>query len=137
MPWFPAISLETDQKNQDSVSFGGGGGPRLVRMKKSLCNKQQVKRKNNCATLSEGVVQSVLPQICLVTGKSLDSPEKGNVNKMSEKNVEKCPKNVQKLPGGAENTIFGHVLDNFCLFGRCFCLVTLSNARPLPETCHT
>ena len=62
-----------------------------------------------------------------VTGKTLDSPEKGNVDKMSKK----CPKNVQKLSRGAENTIFGHVLDNFCLFGRCFCLVTLSNVRPL------
>ena len=39
--------------------------------------------------------------------------------------------NVQKLSEGDENTIFGHFLDNFCLFGRCFCLVTLSNARPL------
>ena len=46
----------------------------------------------------------------------------------------KCPKmskNVRKLSGEAENTIFRHFLDNFCLFGRCFCLVTLSNARPL------
>ena len=43
----------------------------------------------------------------------------------------KCPKNVQKLSGGTANTIFGHILDIFCLFGRCFCLVTLSNARPL------
>ena len=31
----------------------------------------------------------------------------------------------------AENTIFGLFLDNVCLFGRCFCLVALSNARPL------
>ena len=53
--------------------------------------------------------------------------EEGNVDKMS-KNVEKCPKNVQKLSGGAENTVFGHFLDNFRLFGQCFCLVTLSNA---------
>ena len=67
----------------------------------------------------------------IVTGKPLDSPEKGNVDKMSEK----CRKNVEKLSGGAERTIFGHCLDNFCLFGRCFCLVTLSNARPL-QTCH-
>ena len=68
-----------------------------------------------------------------VTGKSLDSPENGNVDKMSEK-CRKCAKNVQKLSRRAENTIFGHFLDNFCLFGRCFCLVTLSNARPLqPE----
>ena len=50
----------------------------------------------------------------------------------------KCPKMSlkglkmsKKLSRGAENTIFGHFLDNFCLFGRCFCLVTLSNARPL------
>ena len=47
-----------------------------------------------------------------------------NVGKMSEK----CPKIVQKM---SENTIFGHFLDNFCLFGRCLCLVTLSNACPL------
>ena len=51
------------------------------------------------------------------------------------KNVEKCLKNVRKLSGGAENTIFGHFLDNFCLFGRCFCLVALSNARPLQVRC--
>ena len=49
---------------------------------------------------------------------------------MSE-NVEKMSENVQKLSRGAENTIFGHFLDNLCLFGQCFCLVTLSNARPL------
>ena len=70
----------------------------------------------------------------VVTGKSLDSPENGNVDKMSEKcrnNVEKCPKNVQKWSGGAENTIFGHFLDKSCLFGPCFCWVTLSNACPL------
>ena len=50
-----------------------------------------------------------------------------------------CPKNVenmseecaQKLSRGTANTIFGHFLGIFCLFGRCFCLVTLSNARPL------
>ena len=63
----------------------------------------------------------------VATGKSLDSPEKGNVDKMSKK----CPENVEKLSAGAENTIFGHFLDNFCLFGRCFCLVTLSNVRLL------
>ena len=67
----------------------------------------------------------------LVTGKPLYSPEKGNLDKMSEKCRKKCPENVQKLSGGAENTIFGHFLDIFCVFGRCFCLVTLSNARPL------
>ena len=33
---------------------------------------------------------------------------------MSE-NVEKCPLNVQRLSGRAENTIFGHFLGNFCL----------------------
>ena len=50
-----------------------------------------------------------------------------NVRKMSKK----CPRNVQKLSKGAENTIFGLFLDIFCLFGRCSCLMTLSNARPL------
>ena len=54
----------------------------------------------------------------LVTGKALDSPEKGNVDKMSEN----CPE-------GLKHTIFGHFLDIFFLFGRCFSLVTLSNAR--------
>ena len=66
--------------------------------------------------------------LTVVTGKSLDSPVKGNVDKTSKK----CPKNVQKcleVNGGAENTIFGH----FGQFGRCFCLVTLSNARPSPR----
>ena len=35
----------------------------------------------------------------LQRGKSLDSPEKGHVDKMSEK-CQKCPNNVQKLSGG-------------------------------------
>ena len=52
--------------------------------------------------------------------------------KMSEKMFEKCP----KLSRGAENTIFRHFLGNFCLFGRCFCLATLSNARPLQHLRH-
>ena len=56
---------------------------------------------------------------------------------MSEKMSEKCPENVQKMSGGAENAIFGHFLDKFCLFGPCFCLVTLSNACPLqPQKMH-
>ena len=55
----------------------------------------------------------------LVTGKSLDSPEKGNVDKMSEK----CPKNVEKLSRGAEThnfrTFFGQFLPiwSMLLFG--------------------
>ena len=49
----------------------------------------------------------------LVTGKPLDSPEKGNVDKMSEK-CQKMSENIQKLFGGAGKTIFGHFLDNFC-----------------------
>ena len=66
------------------------------------------------------------------TGKSLDSPENGNVDKMSKK----CRKNVRKMSKkvsrGAENTILGQFLRHFlCLFGPCSCLVTLSNARPL------
>ena len=48
-----------------------------------------------------------------------------------QKNVQKMSENVQKLSGGAENAIFGHFLDSFCLLGRHFCLVTLSNARLL------
>ena len=51
--------------------------------------------------------------------------------KSVEKMSKKCSKNVQKLSGGAVNTIFGDFLDSFCLSGRCSCLVTLSNARPL------
>ena len=50
-----------------------------------------------------------------------------NVRKMSKK----CLKNIPKLFGGAASKIFGHFLDNFWLFGRCFSVVTLSNARPL------
>ena len=69
----------------------------------------------------------------VVTGKSLDSPEKGSVNEMSEK----CPKNVRKMSGRAENTIFRHFFDSFCLFGRRFCLVTLSNARPFQTCCKS
>ena len=60
-------------------------------------------------------------------GKSLESPEEG---KMSEKWRGKCPKNgeklSEKLSGGA-----GTFLNNFCQFGRCFCLAPLSSARPL------
>ena len=63
----------------------------------------------------------------IVMGKSLDSPEKGNVDKMSE-NVEKCLKNIKNLSGGTANAVLGTF---FLLFGRCFCLVTLSNVRPL------
>ena len=55
-----------------------------------------------------------------MTGKSLDSPEKGNVDKMSEKCRKKCRKNVQKFGRGEEKTVFGHFLDNSCLFGRAF-----------------
>ena len=45
----------------------------------------------------------------------------------------KCQKNVEKMSrgAGAEHAIFGNFLSNFCLFGPCFFLVTLSNARPL------
>ena len=69
-------------------------------------------------------------QTWIVMGKSLDNPEKGNVNKMSEE----CRKKntVRKLskqcPEGLK--IFGHFLANVCLFGLCFCMVTLSNVRP-------
>ena len=45
----------------------------------------------------------------LVTGKSLDSPEKQNVEKMSKK----CPKNVQKLSETPAETNFGHLGDIF------------------------
>ena len=56
----------------------------------------------------------------LVTGKSLDSPENGNVDKMSEK----CPKIVRKMspncPDGLKTqfldifwTIFAYLVDAF------------------------
>ena len=82
------------------------------------------------AIANEGGPQPHALHSRLVMGKSLDSPEKRNVDEMSEK-CWKMSEKCQKLSGGAENTIFGHYLDKFCLFGRCFCLVTLSNARPL------
>ena len=59
-------------------------------------------------------------------GQSLDSPDNGNVDKMSE-NAEKMSKNC---PEGFK-TQFSDIFGNSCLFGRCFCLVTLSYARPL------
>ena len=62
-------------------------------------------------------------QAKVVTGKSLDSPERGNVDKMSER----YPKIVRRVETHTFRTFF----DNFCLFGRCFCLVALSYARPL------
>ena len=46
-------------------------------------------------------------------------------------NVRKCPKNVQKLSKNCAEGLKTQFSDNFCLFGRCFCLVTLSNARLL------
>ena len=47
------------------------------------------------------------------------------------KHVEKCPNNDQRLSRRGRKQNFRTFLDNFCLFGRCFSLVTLSNARPL------
>ena len=86
-------------------------------------SKQQHKPLSLCALAVFGDELNIAPDLHLwlncryhpyhtivVTGKSLDSPEDVNVDKMSEK----CRKNVR---GGAENTIF----DNFCLFGRCSC----------------
>ena len=63
----------------------------------------------------------------IVTGKSLDSPEQGNVDKMSEK----YRKIVRKMSKNCLEGLETQFSDNFCLFGRSFCLVTLSNARPL------
>ena len=77
------------------------------------------------------LTRSKTQEVIVVTDTSLDSPEKGNVDQMSEKCRETVRKMSEKLSGGAVNTIFGHFLDIFCLFGRCSCLVTLSNARPL------
>ena len=51
------------------------------------------------------------------------------------KNVEKCPKKIHKLSDGLKTTLFGHFSDNFCRFGRCFCLVTLSNAHRVRPPC--
>ena len=45
-------------------------------------------------------------------GKWLDSPEKGMSTKCP-KHVDKLSKNVEKMSGGAENTMFGHFLGNF------------------------
>ena len=70
-------------------------------------------------------IQVRLQERRVVTGKSLDSPEKGNVDKMSEK----CRKNCPEGP----KTQFSDIFWTICLFGRCFCLVTLSNARPLQD----
>ena len=64
-------------------------------------------------------------------GQIVGQPRRRECPTKCPKIVRKSAKIVQKLSEGAENTIFGHVLNNFCLFGRCFCLVTLSNARPL------
>ena len=61
----------------------------------------------------------------IVTGKSLECRQ--NVRKLSKKMSEKCPKIVQRGRKHDFRTFF----DNFCLFGRCFCFVTLSNPRPL------
>ena len=65
-------------------------------------------------------VRSFLVYTKLVTGKSLDSPENGNVDKMSEK----CRKNVRKMskncPEGLKTqfsdifwTIFAYLVDAF------------------------
>ena len=62
-----------------------------------------------------------------ITGKSLDSPEKGNVDKMSEKCRKKSPQGLKAQ--------FRTFFDDFCPFGQGVCLVSLSNARPLqPKT---
>ena len=49
---------------------------------------------------------------------------------------EKRPKNVEKCSEKVENTILGHVLDSFCLFGPCLCLAISSNACPLQIYWH-
>ena len=72
----------------------------------------------------------------VVTGTSLE-PRKRECQQIVGEMSKKCPKNVRKLSGGAENTNFGHFLDNSCLFGRWSCLETLSNARPLRPKCQS
>ena len=47
------------------------------------------------------------------------------------KDVQKMSKKCPKMSGGAESTICGYFVDLSCQFGRCFCLVALTNARPL------
>ena len=64
-------------------------------------------------------------------GQSVGQPRKRECRQNVRKLSNQCLKNVQKLSRGAANTIFRLFLDSFCLFGRCFHLVTLSNARPL------
>ena len=58
------------------------------------------------------------PSPSLVKGKSLDSPEKGNVDKMSKK----CRKNFRKMskncPEGLKTQISDIFWTIFCLFGR-------------------
>ena len=56
----------------------------------------------------------------VVTGKALDSPEKGNADKMSEKCRKKCPKSVQTCLEGLKTqfldifgTIFAYLVDAF------------------------
>ena len=69
--------------------------------------------------------------IMVVTGKSLDSPEKQNHDKMS-KHVRKMSRNCPKIARSPCEEKNWHFLGHFwCLFGQCFYLVTLSNARPL------
>ena len=46
------------------------------------------------SNLTTEKIRKIILYVCnVVTGKSLDSPEKGNVDQMSEK----CRKNVQKM----------------------------------------
>ena len=73
-----------------------------------------------CSSCLEGREPPLIPSIRIVMGKSLDSPENGNVDEMSEK----CRKNVRKMskncPEGPKTqfrtffwTIFAHLVDAF------------------------
>ena len=44
--------------------------------------------------------------------------------------------NVEKMSENCPEGLKTQFLDNVCLFGRCSCLVTLSNARPLQGWVH-
>ena len=59
--------------------------------------------------ICEGLFAFVLGCNRQIVGQPRTRECRQNIRKMSKK----CPKNVQKLSGGAENTIFGHFLTIF------------------------
>ena len=98
-------------------------GQTVGQPRKGNVDKMSKKCRKNCRKN----VQKMSKKLSTKCPKNVEK----SADKMSKKCRKNCRKNVQKLSGGAERTIFGHFWGNFCLLGRCFCLVTLSNARPL------